>query len=449
MHDLVAVVHEDVLLPDGWQQALERSLAKLEAADPDWGLAGSVGWRADGSVVGPYSDPGRYRNLLEPRRFAEVERIDEQLMLLRRSRPVAMDPALPSIHNIGNDLPLTARVQGRRTYVVDAPTIHKSADDKGRPIRCRDDSPKIRSRAGYAWRADRACSDDYLRHKWPSVSLPAIAEPPHVPVAADASCDPPVVLLARGGGGSRLLEALAADAGVFTGARRNSAGDALGLVIAVYKCVLNRYHGHPPWQRAAGIEELRDDGAALARDAPAGAPWGFKLPEAMLVPDEVLQAFPQARFLHMVRDPLATCLRRTHMTSRLDNQIGQAVLPAAYRHCGRPVDAVLDDAPEMRMAVGTRHQLECALDFLERLPPGRCLQVRFEDLLVDPIAAVGPVSAWIHGHDVPVPADPRVHREADPARAAREGSNVAPGVEREIRTLLAPLRHRLGYTDEG
>ncbi len=220
-------------------------------------------------------------------------------------------------------------------------------------------------------------------------------------------------------------------------------------MIPVYKCVLNRYHGHPHWQCEAGVDELRDAATALAADAPPGVAWGFKLPETMLVAGEVLRAFPHARFLHLVRDPLATCLRRTHMTSRLDNQIGQAVLPAAYRHCGRPLDAVHDDAPEMRMAVGTRHQLELALDFLERLAPGRCLQVRFEDLLADPLATLRPVSTWIHGRDAPIPADPRVRREANPARAWRGRSIVAPDVEADIRALLAPLRRRLGYAGEG
>jgi hypothetical protein len=441
-HELVAVVHEDVLLPAGWQQALEASLAELEAFDPDWALCGSVGWRADDSLAGHYSDPADYRQLFAGRRFEEVARIDEQFMLLRRSRPLPLDPALPSIHNLGRDLPLSARKSGRRTYVVDAPTIHKFADARGKLILCREDSPKIMARAGYAWRADHALSDDYFHRKWH-----AGPEPVPAPRAAQpAALDRPLVLLARGGGGSRLLATLARDAGVFLGGERNVSGDSLELVLPIYKCVLNRYHRHRPWQCASAIEELR--GAAARMLARAGTPacWGFKLPESLLVLDELLAAFPQARFLHMVRDPLATCLRRTHMTARLDNQIGHVALRAAYRHCGRPLAAVFDDAPAVHMALATRHQVEGTLDFLARLPEGRVHALRFEDVLADPHGALARASAWIGdaGHATPT-ADPALAREVDPARVARTALAFAPAIEAEVAGLLAGLRGRLGY----
>ena len=439
--ELVAVVHAGVLLPAGCPQALEASLDALERVDPEWALAGSAGWREDGSLAGHYSDPSDYVQRFAGRRFEPVARIDEQLMVMRRSRPLPLDLALPSIHNLGRDLPMAARAQGRRTYVVDAPTIHKYADADGRPILCRADSPKIQARSGFAWRADHACSNDYFQRKWQPDARPA----PRAVATTSPALDQPLVLLARGGSGSRLLSTLARDAGVFVGNQLNPAGDCLELVLPLYKCVLNRQHGHPDWQCRAGVDELRE--AARAMHARGGAPvhWGFKLPESLLVLEDILAAFPQARFLHLVRDPLATSLRRTHMTSRLDNQIGQVALRAAYRHCARPLAAVFDDPPPVHMALGSRHQIEGALDFLAALGPDRAFQLRYEDVLADPHGEVARASRWIHGEDRPVPANPQLAREVDPDRPRRSAQAFAPLVEAQVAGLLAGLRARLGY----
>ncbi len=191
--------------------------------------------------------------------------------------------------------------------------------------------------------------------------------------------------------------------------------------------------------------ELRDAAAAMLDRAGAPAAWGFKLPECLLVLDEILQAFPQARFIHMVRDPLATCLRRTHMTARLDNQIGQAALPAAYRYIGRPLDAIHTDAPAVHMALTSRHQIEGVLEMLAGLAPERSLQLRYEDLLTDPAKAIAQAAQWIQGKDPPAGVTSALLREVDPGRAVRTAASFEPEVEAEVAACLAPLRVRLGY----
>src|SRR5690606_20872537 len=129
-----------------------------------------------------------------------------------------------------------------------------------------------------------------------------------------------------------------------------------------------------------------------------GAAWGFKLPESMLVLDEILAAFPRARLVHLVRDPMTSCLRRTHMTARTDNQIGQAVLRAAYRHLGIPELRALSDPDEIRMAVTTLFHFDVALPCLAGLPPDRQLTVRFEDILADPRTVLRRLIAWKERH---------------------------------------------------
>lgn len=442
-HDLVVAVHEDVYLLPGWQQAFEYALDRLDAFDPDWAFAGSVGWTDTRRIVGHWSDPRGCRNLLEGAPFAPVTRLDEQLLALRPARGLLPDPRLPSIHNIGRDLPRTAARAGSRSYALDAPTVHKFADGQGRPILSAEDSPKIRNRTSRTYLADRACSDAYLQRKWNEADEGYDA-------AADApGDDAPLLLLARGGGGSRLLSALVSDAGVFIGNDVSLSGDCLELVDAVYRLALGELRYADAELDARHRADLLAAARAMRRRGGNPAPWGFKLPELLLAPATMLQVFPRARVVHLLRDPLATCLRRTHMTARFDNQVGQAALVAAYRHAGVAPSRILDDSPAMRMALTTRHQIETTLAALAPLPPSRCLTLRFEDLLQAPADALATCRDWL-GADAPSAPQPRPNSLVDSIdlhRAARPQVTYDADTVATVAQALRSLRTRLGYAD--
>jgi hypothetical protein len=161
-HDLVALIHEDVLLQDGWQQRFEQSLEELEERHPDWGLLGSVGWKNldQTNVVGHWSDPNRPvpLNTFTNENYDQVARLDEQLLILKKSLGVKPDPQLPSIHEIGLDLALELRKKCLKTFVLNAPTIHKYADSAGNLVLSRRDSVKIRARSTFTFRAEHDLS---------------------------------------------------------------------------------------------------------------------------------------------------------------------------------------------------------------------------------------------------------------------------------------------------
>lgn len=446
-HELIACVHEDVLLLPGWQAAAERALAALERHDPQWAFAGAAGWSADGAIHGHYSDPHRYVDNLRDKPFVEVDRIDEQLILFRRRQRVPLDIVLPSIHNIGRDLARAAHACGRRIYAVNAPTVHKFADANGNRIMCRTDSPKILARQTLTYRADRACSDLYYRRKW---SLPGDAETAQEGGIEQGRLDSPIVLLAKGGGGSRLLSILAEDSRVFLGRRINASGDSLDLVQATYAIVLAKHRYRDARLLPAFMHALRRGAESLVADGDDGL-WGYKLPESLLALDEIVQVFPSARFVHMVRDPLDTCLRRTHMTARYDNQVGQASLLAAYRALGRDPRSIADDSPALHMALTTLHQVGTTLDWTRRLPPDRVLEIRFEDVLGDPGGALQRLRAWLHPTPTNPqgPTTPRILAAVDHKRAANPGTSYPADIRQVVAELLAPLRRRLGYLPAG
>lgn len=464
-HNLVVVAHEDVVLPPGWQARFERSLGELERYDPEWGVVGSVGWTKAGELVGHWSDPQQYNNSFADGGppYVEVERIDEQILILRKSRAAILDGALPSIHWVGWDVPLSERSRGRKTYVIDAPTIHKYADAQGHLIQSPSESPKIVARASYTWKAEKSCCDDYFFAKWPLVAPDYRAT---AAFGAELAGDwghrvgAPLILLAKGGGGSRLLSLLAQDAGLFIGNQVSASGDSLEMVNAIYKGVIEKYRCQAGWQRDLVVDELR--GAAHQMLELAGFPkaWGFKLPESLLILPEIAAAFPQARFVHLVRDPLSTCLRRTHMTARLDNEIGRVALPLAYRALGLPLARILEDSPAEHMAYTTRHQLEQVLDLRRTLPPSRFLQLSFEDLMRRPRWVRLRLERWLRPegldrllYDLQTgwraatgKREPGMtEKTLDPARTVRTRISYPAEVERKVSEILAELRARLGY----
>lgn len=448
-HPLIALVHEDVLLLPDWQGSLEASLDALEVEDSDWGLIGVAGWDAGGRLTGCWSDPhGNYRELVD-HAFAPVVRIDEQFMLVRRDSGLRLDPALPSIHFIGHDLAEVAREAGRRTYVVDAPTVHKFADAEGQPIQRAADSPKIQGRKSLTYLADYACSEAYFRRKW--ARLPAQAPCQGAsPTHEDPHADAPVILLARGGGGSRLLACLGRDAGIHIGNDLNVSGDAMELAQPMYQWLLARWRY--PQAEIEGLMRARflDAVRGMRERSGFAADWGFKLPESMLMVDRLLALFPRARCVHMVRDPATTCLRRTHMTARTDNHIGQAALLAAYREQGLDARPIVEDPAAMRMARTTRHQLSLACRHLASLPADRILQLRFESLMQAPGRALEQLAKWLRpqpGAPIAVPAS--LEHELDPQRPQRSAQRFEPAIEAAVLAELEGVRRMLGYLPPG
>jgi hypothetical protein len=125
--EFLIFVHQDVYLPRGWFDKLEREIDWLSETDPEWAVAGLSGVRADGSrcahvwdsslgciCFGPFGNP------------VAVASLDELLLIVRRGANLSFDPELPGFHLYGTDIVLTAYSQGKSAYVVDVPAIHNS-----------------------------------------------------------------------------------------------------------------------------------------------------------------------------------------------------------------------------------------------------------------------------------------------------------------------------------
>lgn len=449
-HDLIAFVHEDVRLVDGWQSRFEESLSALERWDDQWAVLGSVGWVKGGGVAGHWSDPFRYENTFASSRspFCEVDRLDEQLLICHRARLPVFDINLPGIHHIGRDLAIGMRCTGLKTYALDAPTIHKYRDRQGQLVLSHESSEKIKDRQSLTYLADKACCDNYIAHKWPELqSIYPCSDEFQIPFSDAGKCsqlDRPLILLSRGGSGSRLLSAMAEDAGIFLGNELNGSGDAVEMVVPIYRAITETYRCRANWQRQQAVPRIRAAAARMINDLPEESAWGFKLPESILTLPELLMAFPEARFIHQIRDPATTCLRRTHMTARLDNHIGRVALPAAYDHVRRERINILSDSPAEHMAYTTIHQLELVAKLKASLDPSRFFEIRFEDVITRPGTALRRLCSWLGT----VPGTQRIEELIDTDRATSPTVSYPGPVVANVKRILAAIRQRNGYGDE-
>jgi hypothetical protein len=454
---ILALVGQDVWLPAGWPRAVESALASLEAADPDWGIVGIAGTDAHRRRVGHVSDPWGLLNTFDrAHRWTEAEALEDAVLLLRGEGGPTLDPELPGFEGVGVSLAQRARATGRRCYVINAPAVVEGFDLGGQRIARATGSRRVRANFYRQQRVQRQVTLEYLAGpgaagqstsisaplRWTSAPRSDAGRPVPPPGRAlGDAVDHPLVLLGKGGGGSRLLSVVAVDCGVFVG-RVNVSGDCLEMVPAVYSGVLRALDCRAPWQRDRVVEGLRQGALAMLRAGwSAGEPWGFKVPEGLLLVRQIHAAFPDARFLLMTRHPVATCLRRSHMTAEPDNPIGRVSLSAAYEAAGLEPQRALADPIEVRSAVVTLHQVGSAVRYLRsQAPADRYLEIHFEDVVARPADARARVAAWL-GVDV---VSQHLERAVDGARA-RHRTSVPADTVRRIEAMLAPLTKTLGY----
>jgi hypothetical protein len=125
--DLLVLVHQDVYLPEGWISSLRRAVARLSTQDPEWGVLGVWGVLRSGEGRG-FLYCGANRRILG-RAFeggAEVETLDEVLLVVRKSSGLRFDERLAGFHMYGADICMEARRQGRRNYAIGAFCIHNT-----------------------------------------------------------------------------------------------------------------------------------------------------------------------------------------------------------------------------------------------------------------------------------------------------------------------------------
>jgi len=253
------------------------------------------------------------------------------------------------------------------------------------------------------------------------------------------------IFTGRGGSGTRLLSQLATDAGVFLGNQVNHSGDSVEWVDLIYRMVVETAGQRDlptgsRYRRELRAQAERTLGTARRCDASV---WGLKLPETMLVLSLLIDAFPEARVIHLTRHPVSVSLRRTHMTSRLGNPVGDVTLPGAYRYVGRDPSAIPTDEPYLHNAYAWNFQVTRVIDYgREALGAAQYLEMAYEDACAEPLQALAMVRSFLGCGDSQAGASTRV----DPARTG--AWDAADARVQAIWAICGETAGRLGYASD-
>lgn len=152
-------------------------------------------------------------------------------------------------------------------------------------------------------------------------------------------------------------------------------------------------------QEASTIEiyrELRDaiEPLMIVEKSPA-----YTIEQSRL--ERINEAFPDARFLHLVRHPIPQC----ESTMNLNNGVF-ALFVNAIEYTEN--EAIIE--PQIAW-----HDINLTImDFLETLPPERCTRVRGEVLMSDPATELAKICRWIGIRDDAEAIDEMLHPERSP-----------------------------------
>jgi hypothetical protein len=124
-NDLIVFCHQDMFFPSSWISDLQATLKSLETKDPNWGVLGCCGITSDGKFRGYVYSSGE-EIIGEPSEPAEIQTLDEIVLILRKSSGLRFDQNLPHFHLYGTDICLRAASRGMKSYAISIFCIHNT-----------------------------------------------------------------------------------------------------------------------------------------------------------------------------------------------------------------------------------------------------------------------------------------------------------------------------------
>lgn len=202
----------------------------------------------------------------------------------------------------------------------------------------------------------------------------------------------PVLITGKGGSGTRLLSRLIRQVQVFLGNKLNRQGDSLEWVEINRKFILEGISIKNGSFNNLNKMQLINQAKQILNHLPrtnSYRAWGLKLPEMLFMLPEMFESFEHTKLIHLVRHPIKANMRRTHITSRMDNPIGQWCLPRAYRYLNLNENDIRKNTDEINNAISWKFQLDIINDFAQKNLNGKnYLIIKFEDIIADPMSVL-------------------------------------------------------------
>ncbi len=191
--------------------------------------------------------------------------------------------------------------------------------------------------------------------------------------------NPPIVIMGRGHSGTRILTWLCARLGVQLGEhpeRKTGDVDDLKFSRRIKKIAIKA--SGTDWtsaEMASGPRSLEAAARKYFRNlgSPTGR-WGWKFPETYLIGPLVERVFPEAVYIHLVRDGRDIAFKQ-HLTDDPTRKLGRKLLQ--YLNA-------LEEPHHVQAARSWQHQVEQFRIFKATIPSERMLEMRYEDLCTKP-----------------------------------------------------------------
>lgn len=163
--------------------------------------------------------------------------------------------------------------------------------------------------------------------------------------------------------------------------------------------------------------------------------WGWKFPETYLIGPYVEKTFPRARYIHLMRDGRDLAFKR-HLTDVPEHRLARAIL--------RRQDA-LGLPHHLQAGLSWALQVELFEQFRKSVADKRILELRYEDLVIDPLSAVSQICRFL---DVPLTSAAREYVEkcinADQVGAFRSQDVIKV---QEVEDHIGDTLRRQGYLE--
>ena len=203
----------------------------------------------------------------------------------------------------------------------------------------------------------------------------------------------PVIIMGRGKSGTRLVAWACHHLGLAMGTHPNLAtGD---IDHRVFRKTVKRLAREPFFLQEN--DEFPDSAlntfqwvmeqvlSKLGKDPFLDNGWGWKWPETYLIAPIVLKTFPQARFIHLIRDGRDVAFNR-HLTDDQHRTLGRRIL--------RRLEA-LDKPHHIQAALSWKFQVESYRRFARHIPESNRFEMTYESLCRDPVGLLGRVAEFV------------------------------------------------------
>lgn len=259
--------------------------------------------------------------------------------------------------------------------------------------------------------------------------------------------NPPLIIFGKCGHASSVASSLAQDLGLFLGKGPDcgESGHSLPWVPIIHQLASRHAEEKTLPSGSSARRELRERATSFLSEGacPIGKRWGILVPESILIFPLLLDAFPGAKVLHLLRHPVSACLSQTERSAEPLHPLGRRTVWGAYKSFDIDPGRAIYDEPCIRNAISYQHEVSRAVYYARAvLKKENYLELRLEETCRDPDRALSAVAAFLGMASPRVKASGNIHPAMiDPWDPADERVN-------RIWELCAPIASLLGYRKE-